>query len=186
MHDVIQQGLQTLASQNGVARDAVIVCAVTLLYLLGVSWLLIVVWRHARLTVATMARIVALGLLAYLAAKVLTHVIVDPRPYLVAHVRPLIPVAHDNGFPSDHTLLAAVLTVSLWWIDRRLMLPLALGTLLVMMGRLGSGAHHTIDVLGSVAIAGAAAVVVGALPLPVAWQGARLVRRPRHDTVPLR
>jgi undecaprenyl-diphosphatase len=136
---------------------------------------------------------VALGLLAYVVTKVayvvtklLTHVIVDPRPYLVAHVCPLFPVAHDNGFPSDHTLLAAVLPVSLWWIDRHLMLPLALGTLLVMMGRLGIAAHHTIDVLGSMTIAVAAALVVGALPLPAAWQGARLVRRPRRDTVPLR
>jgi len=38
-----------------------------------------------------------------------------------------------------------------------------------MAGRLGIGAHHTIDVLGAVGIVGATALVASALPLPAAW-----------------
>jgi len=38
-----------------------------------------------------------------------------------------------------------------------------------MGGRLGVGAHHTIDVLGSVLIVVVVAAVSGALPLPDAW-----------------
>lgn len=87
----------------------------------------------------------------------------------MAHTHSLIPVSHDNGFPSDHTLLAAALTASLWWIDRRLLLAFAGGTLLVMLGRLGVGVHHTLDVLGAVGIAAVAAVVVRAVPLPATW-----------------
>jgi len=75
--------------------------------------------------------------------QLLEQVTVTPRPYLVTHTRPLIPTSHDNGFPSDHTLLAAALTASLWWIDRRWLGAFALGTLLVLVGRLGVGAHHT-------------------------------------------
>ena len=33
----------------------------------------------------------------------------DPRPFAVGHFRPLIPHVTDNGFPSDHALLAAFL-----------------------------------------------------------------------------
>ncbi len=98
------------------------------------------------------------------------------------HVRPLIPVARDNGFPSDHTLLAAFLTAALWWIDRRALAAFAVGTLLVMVGRLGVGAHHTLDVLGAVGIVAAAALVVAALPLPVAWNRPLLPPRWRVPT----
>ena len=30
----------------------------------------------------------------------------EPRPFIVEHIRPLIPHANDSGFPSDHTLTA--------------------------------------------------------------------------------
>jgi membrane-associated phospholipid phosphatase len=66
------------------------------------------------------------------------------------------------------------------WIDRRLMLPFALGTLLVMMGRLGIGAHHTIDVLGSVAIAAGVALILAVAPLPLGWDAPLLPARLRR------
>ncbi len=170
MRDVIQQGVQTLASQNALTRDVAIACATAVLYLLGAAWLVAVVWQRARLTVAVVARVALLAVLAYGASLVLTGIVSDPRPYIVARTRALTPVGHDNGFPSDHTLLAAALTASLWWIDRRLLAAFAVGTLLIALGRLGIGAHHTLDVLGSLAIAAVAARIVGALPLPAAWR----------------
>ncbi len=169
MHDMLQQGLQSLAGQNIVTRDVIIVCAAAVVYLLGLAWLAVAVRERARLTLATAGHIVVLGVAAYLASKALGHAIVDPRPYIVAHTHPLIPTAHDNGFPSDHTLLAALLTASLWWIDRRLILAFAAGTALVMLGRLGIGAHHTVDVLGSVAIAAVGALMARAVPFPATW-----------------
>ena len=169
MQDAIEQAVYALASHNVVAREVVILCAAVVVYLLVLAWLAVVARQQARLTLATTGHVVVLGVLAYLLAKVLGHLIADPRPYLVDHVRPLIPVAHDNGFPSDHTLLAAVLTASLWWIDRRLLLAFAVGTVLVLLGRLGIAAHHTIDVLGSVGTATVAALVSLRVRLPAAW-----------------
>ena len=169
MQDAIEQAVYALASHNVVAREVVILCAAVVVYLLVLAWLAVVARQQARLTLATTGHVVVLGVLAYLLAKVLGHLIADPRPYLVDHVRPLIPVAHDNGFPSDHTLLAAVLTASLWWIDRRLLPAFAVGTVLVLLGRLGIAAHHTIDVLGSVGIATVAALVSLRVRLPAAW-----------------
>jgi len=169
MHDTIQQGLQALAAGNGVARAIIIVCAAAVVYLLALGWLAVAVRERRRFTLASAGHIIVLGAVAYLVSKVLGQVFSDPRPYIVAHAHALIPVAHDNGFPSDHTLLAALLTASLWWIDRRLILAFAIGTVLVMLGRLGIGAHHTIDVLGSVAIATVGGLVSRVVPLPARW-----------------
>jgi len=169
VHDVIQQGVQALATQNTVTREVAVLCATVVIALLAAAWLVVAVRHRRTLTLTPMARIAALAVLALLLAKVSTHVISDPRPYLVDHVAPLTPLTRDNGFPSDHTLLAAVLAASLWWIDRRLIVPFAVGVVLVMLGRLGVGAHHTIDVLGSVAITLVAAFIVRALPVPARW-----------------
>lgn len=179
MPDAIQQGVQTLAAQNALTRDIAIFCAAALVYLLSVAWVLVVVRCRTTLTVATVARLIILGLLAYVLSTALSHVIIDPRPYIVAHTRPLIPVARDNGFPSDHVLLAA----SLWWIERRLLLAFAVGTPLVLLGRLGIGAHHTLDVLGSVALVAVAALVTRALPLPATLHRPLLSPRVRCDRV---
>ena len=190
MRDTFQRALEALAIHNGAAWLVLVFCAAVLVYPLGLAWLVVALRRLRSVSWRTVARVVALGVLAVVGSKVLTHVIIDPRPYLVTHTRPLIPTSHDNGFPSDHTLLAAALTASLWWIDRRWLGAFALGTLLVLLGRLGVGAHHTLDVAGSVAVAGGAALVVGALPLPASWrtpllpapgrgQGRR-PERPRH------
>jgi membrane-associated phospholipid phosphatase len=183
MPDAIQHSVQALAAQNTVARNLTIFCAVALVYLLGVAWVLVVVRQRATLTLATVGRLVVLGLLASLLSKLLAHVVIDPRPYVVAHMRPLIPVARDNGFPSDHALLAAFLATGLWWIDRRLLPAFAVGTVLVLLGRLGVGAHHTIDVLGSIGIVAVAALGTLAIPLPSTFHRPLFPPRERPDHV---
>ncbi len=169
VHDAIQQNIETLAVHNAIARPIIILCAAALVYLLAAGWLLVVARRQVRLSRAVAARIIGLGVLAYLASKVLNGIVVDLRPYLVTHTHPLIATARDNGFPSDHVLLVAWLTASLWWIDRRWVPAFVVGVVLVMIGRLGVGAHHTLDVLGSVAIVTVAARVARAIPLPARW-----------------
>ena len=91
--------------------------------------------------------------LSYVLAKLLSLIILSPRPFFTDHVQPLIPVATDNGFPSDHTLLAVtvallVLTVNKKWGVFLLILAGGVG-----VGRLLAHAHHPIDILGSFAIA---------------------------------
>ncbi len=169
LRDAIQQNIETLAVHNAIARPIIILCAAALVYLLVAGWLLVVARRQDRLSLAVAAHIVGLGILAYLASKVLSGIVIDPRPYLVTHTHPLIATARDNGFPSDHVLLVAWLTASLWWIDRRWAPAFAAGMVLVMIGRLGVGAHHTLDVLGSVVIVTVAALVSRAIPLPARW-----------------
>jgi membrane-associated phospholipid phosphatase len=169
MQDILQQALESFAIHNAVAGQVMMFCAAYLVFVMGAIWLGVALWRHERLTWAAVMRFVVIVVVAYAAAKVLNHVVLDTRPYLVTHTQPLISVSRDNGFPSDHVLLAAAMTATLWWLDRRVLLLFALGTLLVMAGRLGVGAHHTLDVAGSVVIVAVVTLLAAAIPLPSTW-----------------
>jgi len=177
MHDVIQQGLQQIGYGGGFGRALAVFCADLLIYVLGVAWLAVVARHYAGLTFATIARLAVLAVVAYAASTVLGTLIVDPRPYILEHIRPVTPIARDNGFPSDHTLLAALLTASLCWIDRRFIGLFAAAAVLIMAGRLAIAAHHTLDVLGTVLIVGATLLLAAVLPLPARLQRPILPRR---------
>lgn len=167
--DPLQRSLQTLAEQSAFTRAVAIFLANDLIVVMGLAFLVLAGRALMVRGVPDRAGVVRLGLTlvaAYLASKVLSGIIVDPRPYVVQHIQPMVHVAHDNGFPSDHTLLAASLAAMLWWVDRRAILYLASAVVLVMIGRLGIAAHHTVDVLGSTAIVVVAALAAAALPLP--------------------
>ncbi len=48
MQDTVQQGMQALASQNVVARDAIIVCTAAVVYVMAAAWLVVVARRRFR------------------------------------------------------------------------------------------------------------------------------------------
>jgi len=185
MQDVVQQTVQALSVHNGVTRVLAIFCASVLIYVVGAAWIVAVAAGRAVLSPSVVVRVALMGVLAYLASHVLTALVIDPRPYVVAHVAPLTPVAHDNGFPSDHTLLAAVLAASLCWIERRPLFFFGLAVLLIMLGRLGIGAHHTLDVLGSLVVTAVAFALAAAVPLPSSW-ARPLFPHGRHGQHPTR
>jgi undecaprenyl-diphosphatase len=91
----------------------------------------------------------------------------------VEHFRPLIPHEADNGFPSDHALLAAGIVAAVGFARLLWVLPFGLLAGLVDWARVGVGVHHPIDVLGSdafvllgvvVALVVAAAITARVLP----------------------
>ena len=61
----------------------------------------------------------------------------------------------NAGFPSDHVLFAAFLTLAMWYVVRRPMwtLTMALLTLTIAVGRVLALVHSPIDVVGGLAIA---------------------------------
>lgn len=170
MHDVLQQAMYAFATQSGAATKLVVFCAQYLVFVMALAWLGAAFMARRQLTLDALVRIAVMVVVALIAAKVLNHVVTDTRPYLISadHETALTTVSSDNGFPSDHALLAAAIAASLWWINRRLIWPFAVLTVFVMLGRLGIGAHHTLDVLGSVAIVVIVAAIVALLPLPAA------------------
>lgn len=139
--------------------------------LLAAAFLAVRLWQQPRLWL--LEWVLAAGLLiviSYALALLGAALYNDPRPFTTSHVAPLIPHAADNGFPSDHALLAAALValvalVDFWWA-----LLFVVLAVLSDWARVGAGIHHVVDVVG-----GSVFVVIGTA---VAFTIARvLVRR---------
>jgi len=97
---------------------------------------------------------------AYILAKVGSHLYFDPRPFVTSGVTPLIPHVADNGFPSDHMLLASGLAAVVYLLNKKRGLLLFLVALLIGFARVFAGVHHIKDILGSVLIVICVALVV--------------------------
>ena len=108
--------------------------------------------------VALAVAAICIGGGAYVIAKLLNRVILDPRPFIVTGQPALIPSSTDNGFPSDHTLLIAAVAAVISTINYRLGIIFWLLALVVGLARVAAGVHHLLDILGSIVIV---AVVYG-------------------------
>lgn len=102
-------------------------------------------------------RIVMAGLTAYLVAKLLASVYQPSgeRPFEILGVAPGASYLNNPGFPSDHALFTAFLTLAVWFETRRrnLTLLLAVLTLLVCAGRVLALVHTPLDVVGGLLVA---------------------------------
>lgn len=89
------------------------------------------------------------GIIAYALGRIGSALYYNPRPFVVGHFTPLIAHAANNGFPSDHTLLAAAFaSVGIYW-NKRLGIVLWLLAILIAVARVYVGVHHPLDVIGS-------------------------------------
>jgi len=59
----------------------------------------------------------------------------------------------NNGFPSDHTLLATTIAMLVYIFDKKLGIFLLVVSFLVGASRVVSGVHHWLDINGSIIIA---------------------------------
>ena len=91
--------------------------------------------------------------LAYFVGFLLGHLYYNARPFVVGHFTPLIAHAADNGFPSDHTLLAATIAMIGLSISRRLGILLWILAVLIGVSRILAGVHHILDIVASMLIA---------------------------------
>jgi undecaprenyl-diphosphatase len=179
--DFLQHALHTAAASNAVLRSVAVFCGTLLLFVQAAGFAAVAVRRRSHLDWRVTARIIVSGVVAVAITQVLLHVIRDPRPYLAEQYVPLAHVSADNGFPSDHTLVAALLTGWAAWLSRRSLPAFLTGLILIALGRLAIGAHHTLDIVGSVGIAALALGLAWALPYPALWTG-RPVLPPRPVT----
>ncbi len=115
----------------------------------------------------TVAAVLTL-LLSFLGAQIAAALYNDPRPFVVGHYRPLIAHAADNGFPSDHSLLAAAIVAVVAFARWLWTLPFVLLGGMVEAARIGAGLHHPIDVIGSDVVVIIAALVAAVLAPSIA------------------
>ena len=90
--------------------------------------------------------------LSYLAAKIASYFYYDARPLVTQNFTPLVSHVADNGFPSDHALLATAAAAIVFFFDRKVGAFLFLLAILVGASRVLAGVHHTVDILGSIII----------------------------------
>jgi undecaprenyl-diphosphatase len=91
--------------------------------------------------------------LSLVIAKIASHFIYNPRPFVVLNSLPLISHAADNGFPSDHTLICAAVASIVFLYNKKLGIFLFVLTAFVGLSRILALVHHPIDILGSILIA---------------------------------
>ncbi len=132
------------------------------LIIFGANYLIWVCVAVAAVAVALLPkdrRVRALALIAislpltYLVAKFASALYYNPRPFVTGEFTPLVYHAPDNGFPSDHTLLASAVATVVYAYRRRVGLFLIAGTVAVGVSRILAGVHSPLDVAMSMAIA---------------------------------
>ena len=102
------------------------------------------------LAVHAVVALVSVVLLIQLAAA--THA--DPRPFVVdPSTRPLFAHPPDNGFPSDHTTLAATVALLVMIYRRWLGVVLLAASVLVGVARVAAHVHHGQDIVAGLLIA---------------------------------
>ena len=92
-------------------------------------------------------------ILSFVGIFVASHLFYDPRPFITSHVIPLFSHPADNGFPSDHTTIAATLAFIGYVFSKKLgliMIPIALA---VGIARVLAHVHSWIDIVGGIGIA---------------------------------
>lgn len=93
------------------------------------------------------------AILAVIITLLSSHFIYDPRPFVVDQVKPLIPHTADNGFPSDHTLVAALASMLIFVFNKKEGSLILILSIFVGVSRVLAEVHNPVDIIGSTVIA---------------------------------
>jgi|SRR5579883_2793667 len=99
------------------------------------------------------------GIIALILSRIAGHLYFDPRPFVSQHVKPLIPHAPDNGFPSDHALLTMTLTAVTYFFNKKVAAVMGTLTIIVGVARIAARVHSPLDIAGGWLIGMVGAIV---------------------------
>lgn len=163
--------------------DVIIASAKYLIYVMVLGFAAVWLFAENRrgkvdLAIAAVVGLIVVLILIAIAGSLHT----DPRPFVVdPSLKPLIPHAPDNGFPSDHASAAGLMALLILLRHRIIGIVFAVAAVVVAWGRVAAHLHHVLDVsvglgLGVIAALAGIAVATAVLrhtPLlrlrPVAW-----------------
>jgi membrane-associated phospholipid phosphatase len=141
-----------------------------LVLIAGLVWLTVGRRKKAALTAQAVLGLALVGIGIWVAA----HLHADPRPFVHDPAsKPLFAHAADNGFPSDHSAAAGLLTALVFRYKRILGLITAAGAVLIAWARVAAHVHHGQDVIAGLAIG----VASGALAIWIVSLLASALRR---------
>ncbi len=139
--------------------DALIIfCATYLIWAILVAGVVYVFFTH-ELKRFVVSAVASLGL-AFVLGRAAEMLWYNPRPFVVGDFAPLIPHAANNGFPSDHMLMAATIASIVFVYNRRLGVVLGAAAVAVGAARVLAGVHHVVDLAGAALIAVAVVALV--------------------------
>lgn len=133
-------------------RTAVIIIAQYFIVLSLLGTFIIFLNRDRTGKKSFVARLIIGGILAIIIAVIARHLYSDPRPFVVGHFQPYFHHAPDNGFVSDHTLLASFLAFSAWFYNRKASILLLILAVLIGAARVIAGVHHWVDIASAIGI----------------------------------
>jgi membrane-associated phospholipid phosphatase len=142
-------------------NTAIAAAAQYLLYLLAAVAFVVWVLLDNRGKLVLAGQAVAALVLVGIGITVAAALHVDPRPFVHdPNSRPLFAHVADNGFPSDHSVAAAMLAALVFAYRRVLGVVVAVGAALMGVARVAAHVHHGQDIVAGLLI-GAVAGFVG-------------------------
>lgn len=137
-----------------------------LIFILILVVLLVWLKTAAKVRWQFVAAVVLAGIAALILSKLASRFYFHHRPFVVQNFKPLIAHSDDNGFVSDHTLLATTLATSVYFYRHKVGIALVALAGLVGISRILAHVHWTIDVVGG--------LILGAL---AGWAGYQLATK---------
>lgn len=145
--DVFQFAYKNTILDDLMRFSAFLLWAVILL--IAILW---VYFKDRQKSIAILFSFLFIGGVAFITSRIWGAFLIDIRPYIAYHLKPLVPVSTGNGFPSDHVLLTTTITAVIYLYNKKVGLLLLILTLFVTIGRVFVAAHHPLDVAGSILI----------------------------------
>jgi undecaprenyl-diphosphatase len=100
-------------------------------------------------------------LFAWIIAIIIKHFFPTLRPYVTdGRGTDVIPVPTDGSFPSEHTVIAFALAVTVYLHDRRVGWYFLAAALIIGVARVMANVHYPIDIVGGAFIGTLVAVIV--------------------------
>lgn len=134
------------------------------LFLVSITLLIYSFLKSDKTKRVRMFRFALLSLpLTYIGGLIARRLYFNPRPFVEGNFTPLIEHAPDNGFPSDHILLVASLSVLLTIYNPKIGALSWAITTLVAVSRVYTGVHHSLDVIASILLSILVGIVIYSL-----------------------
>lgn len=87
------------------------------------------------------------AVIAWFLASLYKYNFVNPRPFEVLDISPLVSTSLGEAWPSGHAIFFSALAVALWFQKKSLGLIFAIGALLIGLARIAAGVHWPFDIL---------------------------------------
>lgn len=100
-------------------------------------------------------------LVGFILLKIVEIFTYEPRPFLTNPISPLININDNDGFPSDHTLILTIITLSHVFYKTKYTWIMVLSLILTGFARIYVGVHYPVDILGG--------FILGTLAVTLSW-----------------